>query len=250
MKKNKAMRLGSAVLVLALLTSCAICSTFAKYTTTAGGTDSARVAYWGFKTTTTTLDLFDTSYTSVASSGITSGKADTDSTKDTADNVVAPGTSKTANISFQFDSETTPSITAPEVAYTLAADVSATSITGSGTADISDLDSNDNFVWTLKGPKDTEATEYKTFALFSAALKSAIAGDNSGTKDYAAGALPTDYTPGTATTYTVGWEWKYQSTDDDGKVDATQDATDTDMGNDTDLNDLAITIKITATQKD
>ncbi len=247
MKKNKAMRLGSAVLVLALLTSCAICSTFAKYTTTAGGTDSARVAYWGFKTTTTTLDLFDATYDAVASSGKTGSAT-------TADNVVAPGTSKTADISFQFDSETSPSITTPEVDYTFAADVSATGITGTGDADTDALDANDNFVWTLKGPNDEKATEYKTFALFSAALKSAIAGDSSGTKDYTAGNLPSTLNAGTATTYTVGWEWKYEKTTTDTSgtttVDATQDATDTDMGNDTDLNDLAITIKITATQKD
>lgn len=49
MKKNKAMRLASALMVLTLLTTCVISSTFAKYTTSANGEDSARVAKWGFE---------------------------------------------------------------------------------------------------------------------------------------------------------------------------------------------------------
>lgn len=47
MKKNKAMRLASILLVVTLLTTCAISGTFAKYTTADSATDSARVAKWG-----------------------------------------------------------------------------------------------------------------------------------------------------------------------------------------------------------
>lgn len=47
MRKNKMMRLASALLIAVLLTTCAISGTFAKYTTTGTGTDSATVAKWG-----------------------------------------------------------------------------------------------------------------------------------------------------------------------------------------------------------
>lgn len=47
MKKNKMMRLASALLVLTLLTTCVISGTFAKYVTADAGTDTARVAKWG-----------------------------------------------------------------------------------------------------------------------------------------------------------------------------------------------------------
>ena len=68
MKKNKAMRLASTLLVVALLTACAISGTFAKYTTTATNSDSATVAKWSLKlnndeftsTNAVTFGLFDT----------------------------------------------------------------------------------------------------------------------------------------------------------------------------------------------
>lgn len=47
MKKNKMMRIASVLLVLTLISTCAISGTFAKYVTKASGTDSARVAKWG-----------------------------------------------------------------------------------------------------------------------------------------------------------------------------------------------------------
>lgn len=47
MKKNKMMRIASVLLVMTLLSTCAISGTFAKYVTKASGTDSARVAKWG-----------------------------------------------------------------------------------------------------------------------------------------------------------------------------------------------------------
>lgn len=51
MRKNKMMRLASALLVAVLLTTCAISGTFAKYVESATGSDSARVAKWGVEIT-------------------------------------------------------------------------------------------------------------------------------------------------------------------------------------------------------
>ena len=49
MKKNKMMRLASALLVAVLLTTCTISGTYAKYVTTNNASDTAQVAKWGVK---------------------------------------------------------------------------------------------------------------------------------------------------------------------------------------------------------
>ncbi len=48
MKRNHIMRTSAIVLALVLATACLVSGTFAKYTTTMGGTDTARVAYFEF----------------------------------------------------------------------------------------------------------------------------------------------------------------------------------------------------------
>jgi len=53
MRKNRMMRLASALLILTMVTTCAISGTFAKYVTSDTATDSARVAKWGV-----TIDVF------------------------------------------------------------------------------------------------------------------------------------------------------------------------------------------------
>lgn len=92
MKKNTVMRVFALILVLTLMSTCAISSTFAKYVTKAEGEDQARVAKWGVVVTvdgSTFADKYaatDTAYTedggeySVVSSV-------------TGESVVAPGTS-------------------------------------------------------------------------------------------------------------------------------------------------------------
>ncbi|WP_418752251.1 hypothetical protein [Frisingicoccus sp.] len=89
MEKNRMMRLASALLILTLLTTCMISGTFAKYTTKAEGSDTARVAKWGV-TVSTHTDLFATSYTGVDDYN------DKVTVKSTDDNkLVAPGTTGT-----------------------------------------------------------------------------------------------------------------------------------------------------------
>ena len=53
MKKNKALRLASVLMMACLLTTCVISGTFAKYVTSKEGSDTARVAKWGVEITTT-----------------------------------------------------------------------------------------------------------------------------------------------------------------------------------------------------
>jgi len=216
MKKNRMMRLASLLLVLVLMTSSVVGGTFAKYTTSATVTDTARVAYWGFgRAAATTFDLFDGVYVHETNGTTVNSNV----------NVVAPGTAKESTFGFAYiDSE--EGATAPEVAYTFVVDAD---ITGNYTA----LDNNENFVWTLDGE------EYATVALLLKAIE-----DLDGNKNqnrYEAGTLPTGF--GVGSEHTIGWKWEFSTSD-------AADEIDTAMGNATDLADVSITITITATQID
>ena len=229
MKKNNMMRIASVLLVAVLLTSCVIAGTFAKYTSSNNGTDNARVAYWGWTPAELTIDLFNDVYST-----------DVDSTGDNGDNVVAPGTAKTSTFAFAYtpyaadpaNALTAGNIAAPEVDYSFVIDAE---ITG----DYDALDANPNFVWTLQGPDDDDATEYQTVAAFIAAIE-ALDGDET----FDAGELPEGFSAADEV-YTIGWAWAFETA---GAGMAAQDVTDTTMGNATDLDDVTFNIVITATQ--
>ena len=155
MRKNKMMRLASALLVAVLLTTCAISGTFAKYVTEAYGTDQARVAKWGFEKTSLTLDLFDQSYDgTVVSNG--------------SDNVIAPGTTKTCTIELIPNTQA-----APEVKYHFDANI-----------DIVAANTNDTLFAQLDWKLGDGA--WGTFADLKAAINAQY------DKDYAANELPND----------------------------------------------------------
>lgn len=96
MRKNRMMRLASTLLVLTLLTTCAISGTFAKYTSTSTASDTVRVAKWSFKVgdkdiakETMVFNLFETI-------------KDTDGTTEEdvkSGKIIAPGTSGEFTIS-------------------------------------------------------------------------------------------------------------------------------------------------------
>ncbi len=224
-KKNVMMRAASALLVAVLLTTSAISGTFAKYTTSTTGSDSARVAYWGFgEAATITIDLFDGAY---------------DNTVEGTDgaNVIAPGTSKETQFAFGsiYTKNDAKNITAPEVDYNFTVEPK---ITGTHT----DLDANPNFVWTLKTSSGGTVQEFSKAEDLVNAIKAAV-GTN-GTIRCEAGTLPENFTDDTQA-YTVGWKWKFETEDD-----ADQDATDTAMGNADNLDNVKFEITITATQID
>ena len=221
MKKTKFMRAALLLLVLTLITSCFVGGTFAKYTTSTTGNDSARVAYWGFnQNASTTIDLFDGVYTNVKASGKVDGFS----------NVIAPGTEKTSTFAFGYTNYKTDKITAPEVAYTF-------TVNPTITGDYDSLDANGSFKWTLaKG--DAAATEYDTVTDLLGAIK-ALSGDSTGTKIYNPGELPAAFTAADEV-YTIGWKWAF-----DGN-----DTADTALGNSQTLENVTFSITITATQVD
>lgn len=87
MEKSKTMRLASGLLVLTLLSTCMVAGTFAKYTTSAEGNDTARAAKFGV-TIAPNGDAFSTTYatTDETATSITNSVSSTEK-------VVAPGTS-------------------------------------------------------------------------------------------------------------------------------------------------------------
>ena len=68
MKKNRFLKVASAMIILCLITTCAVSTTFAKYTTAGSATDAARVAKWGI-TMDAGVSAFSESYTNVQSEG-------------------------------------------------------------------------------------------------------------------------------------------------------------------------------------
>ncbi len=104
-KKNHTMRIAAGVMTAALLSTCAISSTFAKYTSESTGTATARVAKWdilfGGETTmneTFEFDLFDTTYDDATSPSVKSSNDD---------KVIAPGTQGSFVVKIANQSEVT-----------------------------------------------------------------------------------------------------------------------------------------------
>ena len=121
MKKNKMMRLASAMMVMSLMTTSVISGTFAKYVTEDGATDKARVAKWGI-TVQAGGNLFGTDYAANTDTvntpdSIMAGTSTSVSSSDT-DNIVAPGTKNEKGYKIAINGT-------PEVAYEVTAVVDA-----------------------------------------------------------------------------------------------------------------------------
>ena len=90
MKKNKMMRLASALLVAVLLTTSVISGTYAKYTTSDSAQDTAKVAKWGVVVTAGGEDLFVKKYDNESTPSVHSELNDT----------LAPGTANSEGVTF------------------------------------------------------------------------------------------------------------------------------------------------------
>lgn len=111
-KKNHTMRIAAGVMTAALLSTCAISSTFAKYTSESTGTATARVAKWdilfGEETAMSkkfTFDLYSTLYDTTANSAETDVKTGDDVTR------IAPGTQGSFAVKIRNNSEVTAKYT-------------------------------------------------------------------------------------------------------------------------------------------
>ena len=235
MRKNKMMRTAAVLGVAAMLTASVLSGTFAKYTTTGTGTDTARVAKFGvtitangstFANTYTTDDtsVSGTIANSVVSAGITTEAA--------GDKVVAPGTSGKM-------AEMTLSGT-PEVAV---------KVSYAGKFKLSDnwtADDNAFYCPLVIKVKNAEGktTEIKQTSTnntsktdFEKAVNDAIAAYS---KEYAANTdLSSDAVKGDS--LTVSWEWPFEK-DTANNTESSNDSVQTDA-KDTALGDAAAKAK-------
>ena len=109
MKKNMMMRLASVLLIAVLMSTCAISGTFAKYVTSAEGSDSARVAKWDIQLSgnqmtkghTMAFNLFNTVEDST-------GGTETDIAANDG-SIIAPGTKGSFEFTLENNSEVTAS---------------------------------------------------------------------------------------------------------------------------------------------
>lgn len=230
--KNKFMRIAAVMLMLCLVTTCAISGTFAKYTTSADATDTARVAKWGVSVAVTPgafAKQYATTDTTITDATITNS-VNVDST---GDNLVAPGTdgSLTFNVAGT-----------PEVAVKVTFEMTVTSdvvipkdtVVAAGNTLAADYTP---VVFTLT--KAGEATPLATGTL--AQIQAVL---NAQSDEYAPNATLN-------ATYTLSWVWDFEGAN-------TNNAADTYLGNVaagtvTDANTktaINFNIKITATQVD
>lgn len=188
MKKNNTMRVAAGLAVAALLSTCLVSGTYAKYVTDGTTTDSARVAKFGVAVTPSN-EAFSTSY----AKDDTSFTLDANTVASTA-NVVAPGTRGSLTA-------TTLSGT-PEVAVRVTNE--ATLTLDGWTAGV---DEYCPIVISVNG------TEYSTTTSGSVAqLKTDVANAIKGIKaDYKAG---TNLATETAACPNVSWRWDFTGNDD------------------------------------
>lgn len=193
-KKNTVFKLAGLLLVLVLVTSCFVGGTFAKYTTAATGSDSARVAKFGVAVTANG-ETFKTAYAKDDNTATITGNSVVSSDDD---KLVAPGT-KGNMVSMTLSGK-------PEVAVkvTYKADVS---ITGNWVKN----DSNDFYCPLTVKVNDTEikGTEQTSANAFETAIKNAIDGYS---KEYDAN---TDLSGEGEDSVKVSWSWAF-STDEEG----------------------------------
>ena len=107
MKKNAMLKIAAILLVAVLLTTCAISSTFAKYTAGTGDETTAQVAKWGVVASVSLDNLFSNTYESDTSGYTTDTVTSADSTGATL--LVAPGTKGSLDLTSTFSGQ-------PEVA--------------------------------------------------------------------------------------------------------------------------------------
>ncbi len=194
MRKNKFMRLASALLVLTLLSTCAISGTFAKYVTSGEATDSARVAKWGVKVTANGT-MFADSYNGKEGTWA-SAQTVLKSSADTSEyGLVAPGTSGEM-VSMGLTGT-------PEVAVKV-------SYVAEVTLNDQWVDSNNAFYFPLVIKVEDTAVDFTgktTAAEVEAAIEEAV---KAYSKEYAPG---TDLSTTGDDSLDVSWEWPFSTSD-------------------------------------
>lgn len=203
MKKNRIMRAGIVMLALTLMTSCFVGGTFAKYVTSAQGSDNARVAKWGVEATVTGSAFAD-EY-NVAEKG--DRAFDVSVSSDVK--VLAPGTSGNfTGVSLKGTPETAVNITKKANV-----ELSGWMVDGAFYCPV---------VITINGSA-INGLNYSSADEFEAAVKDAVEAFNG---EYAPG---TDLSAIDSLDGAYSWEWAFEGTT--GSVSSQSDEKDTALGN-------------------
>lgn len=223
MKKNKALRLASVLMMACLLTTCVISGTFAKYVTSDDGSDTARVAKWGVTITTTGqfVETYATDNNDVKgtiTNSVVSVAAEDNSVKDA---VLAPGT-KGSMLSVALDGD-------PEVAVAVTYDAELT---------LANWEVDDTYYCPIVikvGDVSFEGTSYSSATAFEDAVEAAIE------------ACKVNLNPktdlSTVATPVVTWSWTFSTSD-------ANDEKDTKLGDAGTKASMQLWVKTTLTQID
>lgn len=234
MKKTKLMRAALLLLVLTLVTSCFVGGTFAKYTTSEKGSDTARVAKWGVEITAngaTFAEAYDADTKNVVDA-ITNSVIAKSVVSAGTDKVVAPGTS---------GSMVQMTLTGkPEVAV---------SVNYAATFKVTGWTVDNKFYCPLQitvGKTTIDGTGFTDKGAFENAVTELIRAYG---KSYAAG---TDLSTADVTTPSVSWAWPFEHTGASAGTGGNPQTNekDTALGNAGTAPTVSLTITTTVTQID
>lgn len=236
MKKNKMMRAAAGLLVSVLLTTCVISGTFAKYTTSADGSDAARVAKFGVEIIANG-SMFSEHYNGKDSgNGIATAVTGSVDSSVANQKILAPGT-KGEMVKMTLTGT-------PEVKV---------QVTYKGTVTLNgkwlakqDKDAAESYYCPLKvtvGDVTLYGLDYTSEDDFKQDIEAKI--NATTTESYDAG---TNLADKAGEALAISWEWEFEGTN--GTAVNRTDYADTDLGNAAEKGNIEIKVTTTVTQVD
>lgn len=228
MKKNNTMRVAAGLAVAALLSTCLVSGTYAKYTTSKGSSDNARVAKWGVEIAANGGSAFSGKY---AKDDVTFTKGDNAVVAQGSYNVVAPGTKgefKAATVSGK-----------PEVAVRVDNEAK---ITLNGW--IGDAGHPNGFYCPLTFKVNGKAVDLSNCDSADAVQNAIQTAVHATSGDYAAGTELSN-----ANSANIEWAWAFENGNDEAAKKAT-DEKDTALGDLAAAPTISIAVTTTVTQID
>ena len=221
MKKNAMLKIAAILMVAVLLTTCAISSTFAKYTTGDESSDSARVAKFGVEVTTDISTLFATDYKDspvVASADPVVTVTDDNTTVRASQDAVAPGTKNLLSVASKITGSPEVDV---KIVYTATLTLTGWTLSDATTKYCPVIFTVGNATYGIAGMKDSNGQAPTNEVTDLAALKTAVEGAIAAYSSVEVQANTDLTTIGAAgsSTLAIGWEWAFDKNDDEKDTD-------------------------------